>query len=320
MSTHVHPADITPPTADVPPPRKPRRARRVLLILGGAFAVLILLIVIVNVAAGKSTPTATPTTSTPATPSTPTAQSYSSVQSLLAAMVAHGAPCSAVSIETGSTVGGALSTFAECSGASSGDTAIVMFTDHPDALAYATSMVTNPITPTAAVVGPDWAVNTSPAFAAKVIKAVGGQLITTPAASAPVTSAPAAAPSASTPATPASTSASSAPTATAPAMSAADQQAVEAAQGYLNLGSGFSAESLYKQLTSSYGSGFTSAAANFAISYLHPDWYQQAVEAAKGYMSLGGFSRESLIQQLTSNYGDGFTYAQAEYAVNQVGL
>jgi hypothetical protein len=325
MSTHVYPADITPPTADVPPPRKPRRARRVLLIIGGAFAALILLIVIVNVAAGKSTPTATPTTSTPATPSTPTAQSYSNVQSLLAAMTAHGAPCSAVSIKTGSTVGGALSTFAECSGASSGDTAIVMFTDHPDALAYATSMVTNPITPTAAVVGPDWAVNTSPAFAAKVIKAVGGQLITTPAASAPVTSAPAAAPSASTPATststPASTPASSAPTATAPAMSAADQQAVEAAQGYLNLGSGFSAESLYKQLTSSYGSGFTSTAANFAISYLHPDWYQQAVEAAKSYMSLGsGFSRDSLIQQLTSSYGNGFTYAQAEYAVNQVGL
>ena len=103
-------------------------------------------------------------------------------------------------------------------------------------------------------------------------------------------------------------------------MSAADQQAVDAAQNYLDLGSGFSAESLYQQLTSSYGSGFTSAEANFAISYLHPDWYQQAVEAAKGYMSLGGFSRDSLIQQLTSNYGDGFTYGQAEYAANQVGL
>ena len=135
---------------------------------------------------------------------------------------------------------------------------------------------------------------------------------------APATSAP---PASTAPAStaPASTPASSTPT--APAMSAADQQAVDAAQSYLSLGSGFSAESLFKQLTSSYGDGFRSAQANFAISYLHPDWYQQAVEAAKSYMSLGsGFSRDSLIQQLTSSYGDGFTYRQAEYAVNQVGL
>jgi Host cell surface-exposed lipoprotein len=109
----------------------------------------------------------------------------------------------------------------------------------------------------------------------------------------PDTAAPAATAAPATSAPPASTPATSAPTATAPAMSAADQQA---------------------------GSGFTSAEANFAISYIHPDWYQQAVEAAKGYMSLGGFSRDSLIQQLTSNYGNGFTYGQAEYAANQVGL
>lgn len=53
---------------------------------------------------------------------------------------------------------------------------------------------------------------------------------------------------------------------------------------------------------------------------LAPEWNQQAVEAAKGYLQLGGFSRASLIQQLTSSAGDGFTEAQAEYAVNQVGL
>jgi Host cell surface-exposed lipoprotein len=142
----------------------------------------------------------------------------------------------------------------------------------------------------------------------------------TTATTAPATSAPAStAPASSAPASTAP--ASSAPANTAPAMSAADQQAVEAAQGYLNLGSGFSAESLFKQLTSSYGNGFTAAQANFAINYLHPDWDQQAVEAAKGYMALGtGFSRESLIQQLTSSYGNGFTYAQAEYAATQVGL
>ena len=47
-------------------------------------------------------------------------------------------------------------------------------------------------TPAAEVVGPNWTVNTSPAFAPKVVKAVGGQLIT--ASASPATSAPAATP------------------------------------------------------------------------------------------------------------------------------
>ena len=99
-----------------------------------------------------------------------------------------------------------------------------------------------------------------------------------------------------------------------------DQQAVEAAQGYLGLGSGFSEQGLLKQLTSSAGAGFTEAQAEYAVNYLHPDWDAQAVDAAKGYMQLGGFSQASLIQQLTSSYGAGFTEAQAEYAASQVGL
>jgi Host cell surface-exposed lipoprotein len=55
----------------------------------------------------------------------------------------------------------------------------------------------------------------------------------------------------------------------------------------------------------------------YAINYLHPDWDQQAVDAAKGYLQLGGFSQASLLQQLTSSVGSGFTQAQADYAVNQ---
>ena len=69
------------------------------------------------------------------------ANSYADVQSLIAAMAVHGAVCSDVSINTGSTVGGALSTYAGCSGVSSGDTAIVMFTDHASAVAYAGNML-----------------------------------------------------------------------------------------------------------------------------------------------------------------------------------
>jgi hypothetical protein len=99
-----------------------------------------------------------------------------------------------------------------------------------------------------------------------------------------------------------------------------DQQAVDAAQGYLGGGQGFSDQGLLQQLTSSAGSGFTEAQAEYAINSLHPDWDAQAVDAAKGYMQMGGFSQASLIQQLTSSYGDGFTEGQAEYAASQVGL
>jgi hypothetical protein len=99
-----------------------------------------------------------------------------------------------------------------------------------------------------------------------------------------------------------------------------DQQAVETAQGYLGMGTGFSEQGLLKQLTSSAGNGFTQAQAEYAINHLNPDWDAQAVDAAKGYMQIGGFSRASLIQQLTSSYGSGFTEAQAEYAASQVGL
>jgi hypothetical protein len=99
-----------------------------------------------------------------------------------------------------------------------------------------------------------------------------------------------------------------------------DQQAADAANGYLSEGQGFSQASLTQQLTSSAGDGFTQAQAEYAINYLHPDWDAQAVDAAKGYMQMGGFSQASLIQQLTSSAGDGFTQTQAEYAASQVGL
>jgi hypothetical protein len=100
-------------------------------------------------------------------------------------------------------------------------------------------------------------------------------------------------------------------------MTTAQQQAVDAAEGYLSLGQGFSEQGLLQQLTSSAGNGFSKSDAEFAINYLHPNWDQQAVDAAKSYLSLGqGFSEQGLLQQLTSSAGGGFTEAQAEYAVN----
>jgi len=129
--------------------------------------------------------------------------------------------------------------------------------------------------------------------------------------------------SASAPAAVSSAAANSAPsTAAAPAgppMTTAQQQAVEAAQGYLSMGSGFSYESLLNQLTSSAGNGFAKSDAEVAIKYLNPNWDQQAVDSAQSYLSDGtGFSEQGLLKQLTSSAGNGFTEAQAEYAINQV--
>jgi hypothetical protein len=79
-------------------------------------------------------------------------------------------------------------------------------------------------------------------------------------ADVPPAPAPSSAP-VSSPGAPASRSAAP----SSPSMTTAQQQAVEAAQGYLKLG-GFSRDSLIQQLTSSAGSGFTQAQAGYAAN------------------------------------------------------
>ena len=86
---------------------------------------------------------------------------YKDAESLMAAMAANGAPCNPQ------------------------DCTVAMFLTHASAQAYAHQAAgRNFGTPIAEVVGPNWVVNTDPAFARKVVQAVGGQLITGPAASA----------------------------------------------------------------------------------------------------------------------------------------
>lgn len=122
-------------------------------------------------------------------------------------------------------------------------------------------------------------------------------------------------------ATPTATPTPTSTTPPAPAATAAETQAYLAAQGYLRSGIGFSQAGLLAQLTSSYGSGFAAADAQWAIDKITPDWNAQAVIAAKGYMASGiGFSRSSLIDQMTSPYGSQFTPDQAAYAADKVGL
>jgi 3-oxoacyl-ACP reductase-like protein len=135
------------------------------------------------------------------------------------------------------------------------------------------------------------------------------------------TSAPA--PATSQPAT--SQPATSQPATSAPAapagLTGSQQQALDSASSYLDLGTGFSRSGLIDQLSSPYGGKFSVADATWAADHSGADWNAQAVMSAKGYMNLGtGFSRSGLIDQLSSPYGGKFTLAQATYAVNQVGL
>jgi hypothetical protein len=278
-------------------PRKPTHKVRNAVLIG--VGVTVALVIGITVGNSGSHPAASQAPAPPATSAPAQPAGYAQIQDLLTNLAKHGAPCRPIDAITASQMSPGVLAAVDCTGLSSGDSLVAVFRDHASAAAWGM----------AAIVGDKWAINTTSAYAAKVHHAIGGQLVNQAAPStAPATSQPA--PTSSIPAQPAS-----------PAITASQQQAVDAAQGYLDLGSGFSHDSLIKQLTSQYGNGFSTADAEFAVSYLHPDWNAQAVDAAKGYMNLGtGFSRASLIQQLTSPYGNGFTEAQAEYAASQVGL
>ena len=97
-----------------------------------------------------------------------------------------------------------------------------------------------------------------------------------------------------------------------PALTTGQQQAVQKAKSYLDMG-GFSRTGLIKQLA--FG-GFSEADATFAVDRIAPDWNAQAVQKAKSYMEMGGFSRAALIKQLT--FG-GFSEAEAEHGAKAVG-
>jgi hypothetical protein len=138
------------------------RRRRVVAAVGGA--------VVLVAAAGTGAALAVGMPGSP--PPIPTAHAYASATGVLAAMDRRGVVCSGV---------GQAGQFADCSGASEGDTVIGLFSSHANALAYADGMIILGLqlhTPTAEVVGPNWVVNTSPAFADEVVEAIGGQVLT----------------------------------------------------------------------------------------------------------------------------------------------
>jgi len=98
-----------------------------------------------------------------------------------------------------------------------------------------------------------------------------------------------------------------------PASPASQQNAVRAAEDYLEVSS-FSRTGLIEQLEYS---GYSTADAVFAVDSIAVDWNAQAVKAAKDYLEVSAFSRSALIEQLV--YA-GFTPSQAAYGVSFTGL
>ena len=96
-----------------------------------------------------------------------------------------------------------------------------------------------------------------------------------------------------------------------PEMTSSQENAVAAAQDYLDT-SGFSAKSLTEQLTFE---DYSQADATYAVANVDVDWNAEAVESAQDYLDYSSFSSQGLLEQLTF---EGFTPEQAQQAVDQV--
>jgi hypothetical protein len=157
-------------------------------------------------------------------------------------------------------------------------------------------------------------------LAAFVLLIVGGIAAAVGGGSKVVNAVNAAIPSAATSVPPAVLSQAPSQAPVGPVGTVSQMSALQSAQSYIAMGSGFSMAGLIDKLDSTAGEGFSKADATWAVDNLTVDWNAQAVLSAKGYMAIGGFSRASLIEQLSSSSGEKFTLAQALYAVKAVGL
>lgn len=79
-----------------------------------------------------------------------------------------------------------------------------------------------------------------------------------------------------------------------------------------------SKKSIYEQLVSEYGEGFTKDAAQYAIDNLKADYNKNALQKAKTYLNEMHMSKNAIYEQLTSEYGEKFTVSEAKYAVDNL--
>lgn len=87
---------------------------------------------------------------------------------------------------------------------------------------------------------------------------------------------------------------------------------------YQNSFGDMSYKGLYDQLTSDAGEGFTSEAANYALSHVKIDYNKNALKCAKDYEKTEHLSTAELREQLISDAGEKFTPEQAQYAIQHL--
>lgn len=80
-----------------------------------------------------------------------------------------------------------------------------------------------------------------------------------------------------------------------------------------------SKRTIYHQLISKYGDGFSKHAASYAVRHLHGiSWNHNALKSARFYRHNEHMSNNAIYHQLISSYGDMFTRSQARYAVRHL--
>lgn len=136
---------------------------------------------------------------------------------------------------------------------------------------------------------------------------------TTTTTTAPTTTAPTTTAPTTTAPPPAPTTTSPRPAPAAPSGTLGQQNALRAAQKYLDY-TAFSRSGLIKQLEYE---GYSTADATYAVDTVTVDWNEQAAKKAADYLDYTAFSRSGLYDQLIY---EGFTAAQAEYGVSTTGL
>jgi hypothetical protein len=98
-----------------------------------------------------------------------------------------------------------------------------------------------------------------------------------------------------------------------PKETAAQENAREAAESYLDL-TAYSRSGLIEQLKFE---GYSTKDATYGVNAQKADWNKQAAASAQSYLDMTSYSRSGLIEQLMF---EGYTRAQAESGVNKVGL
>lgn len=95
------------------------------------------------------------------------------------------------------------------------------------------------------------------------------------------------------------------------------QSALKKADIYVN-SMYMSKASLYNQLVSEFGEGFSEEAAQYAVDNVEANWKENALQKAIIYQDDMAMSPNSIYDQLISEHGEQFTEEEAKHAIDNL--